>query len=475
MMRILFVNAGTDGGYQNHMCPPHVGILAVSSALPEKIRAAATYLDANVVSVEYICRWIKENQPTIVAISGLIFGKDSVITIGDEAKRVGAIVVLGGVLATTMHREMLLGQAPIDFYVRGNGEIPFRKLVLRIEAGKKIEDIQIPGVVSEFHDGGQEKVLAGIDCSFSLIDTGLLKNESAPARFGEGIERIGHLRNVSISMPLITQRGCPYQGKKHCYFCSLMQPYQKIDPAIVEQNSIRLMSLPGVDHLWIPDANVGPSLDRLRQLAEMIRRVKKAIGKDFTVYCFSRADFILLPGAVEIMKAMGMKGVFLGIESGSDAVLESLNKNTTRYQMLLAVELLARHGIEVTCAGLLLGSLNETRQDIKQTVSLVEELAVIGNVASLLVSPCFYPLPQAPSWEPFKAAVRALDQQEYAKLANIRTFSIASLAKLYQRVRPLLNPALTPNEIPTWEELLEARQKMLSIIPPGIQFVKEGN
>jgi hypothetical protein len=72
------------------------------------------------------------------------------------------------------------------------------------------------------------------------------------------------------------------------------------------------------------------------------------------------------------MGAAGCEGVFLGVESGSDSVLEKMNKSARRKDYLAAIPALRDEGI-ATYASLIVGFPGETQRTIEETVDLVEK------------------------------------------------------------------------------------------------------
>src|SRR6185369_13411980 len=99
------------------------------------------------------------------------------------------------------------------------------------------------------------------------------------------------------------------------------------------------------------------------------------------------------PATIELMSEAGCEGVFLGIESGSDQMLERMNKASRRHDYLGALEVFNRTGIQ-TYASLILGFPGETEETIAETVSLIEEGRPTFYRAQL-----WYCDPITPIWE----------------------------------------------------------------------------
>lgn len=88
--------------------------------------------------------------------------------------------------------------------------------------------------------------------------------------------------------------------------------------------------------------------------------------------CEARADTIT-DQLAEAMAASGCARVKMGVESGSDRILKSVNKGETTEDMRTAVRRLQRHGVPVTCY-LMAGFSGETDDDLRQTIAFAREL-----------------------------------------------------------------------------------------------------
>jgi len=91
-------------------------------------------------------------------------------------------------------------------------------------------------------------------------------------------------------------------------------------------------------------------------------------------FCQSRADIIVQQeDMVRRMAAVGLRGYFVGFESGNDRVLKFLRKGTTRQINLAAARICRRHGIKIW-ANYMLGLPTETQEEVMDTISMVKEI-----------------------------------------------------------------------------------------------------
>jgi anaerobic magnesium-protoporphyrin IX monomethyl ester cyclase len=98
----------------------------------------------------------------------------------------------------------------------------------------------------------------------------------------------------------------------------------------------------------------------------------KGFGQPF--FCQSRADIIVRhEDMVQRMAQVGLKGYFIGFESGNDRVLKFLRKGTTRAKNLAAADICKKHGIKIW-ANYMLGLPAETKEEVMDTVSMLKEI-----------------------------------------------------------------------------------------------------
>jgi len=163
---------------------------------------------------------------------------------------------------------------------------------------------------------------------------------------------------------IIATLGCPYG----CDFCSKpifgsVVRRRSLDAVFEEIAQIRRL---GYDSLWIADDTF--TLNE-PYIAEFCRRIT---GMGISWSCLSRANGIS-EETVRLMKEAGCRRVYLGLESGSPATLELMNKQVTVEQGIRAADLYRRAGIEVA-AFFIVGYPGETVASIEETFTLALSL-----------------------------------------------------------------------------------------------------
>ncbi len=171
---------------------------------------------------------------------------------------------------------------------------------------------------------------------------------------------------------IIAGRGCKYN-------CSYCQPAERF----IFGREVRRRSVPNV-------------LNELRELRDKYHfnsfmfhddcltedrewviefcRAYRAAGFRQPFFCQSRADIIVKnEDMVRLMVEVGLRGYFIGFESGSDRVLKFIRKGTTRQQNLDAARICKKLKVAIW-ANYMLGIPTETKEEVMQTISMLKEI-----------------------------------------------------------------------------------------------------
>jgi anaerobic magnesium-protoporphyrin IX monomethyl ester cyclase len=167
-----------------------------------------------------------------------------------------------------------------------------------------------------------------------------------------------------FSLNMAASRGCPFR----CTWCAKPiwgNQYLQRDPAAVAAEMAHLKSRFHPDHIWFADDIFGFRVDWVMDFAAALRKSQGSVP--FTIQ--TRADLISERMAQALALA-GCREAWLGAESGSQKVLDAMNKGTTVPQILTARARLKAAGIRVGFF-IQLGYIGEELQDIVATRELV--------------------------------------------------------------------------------------------------------
>jgi radical SAM superfamily enzyme YgiQ (UPF0313 family) len=169
-----------------------------------------------------------------------------------------------------------------------------------------------------------------------------------------------------FSLNLVASRGCPYR----CNWCAkpLYGDYyrhQSPDRVASEMECVKDRFQP--DQIWFADDIFGLSARWTRDFAGCVERRNAAVP--FRMQ--SRCD-LMTRDTVESLKRAGCVEVWMGAESGSQKVLDAMEKGVRVEQIHEARRNLGRHGVRA-CFFLQLGYLGEEWEDLEQTIQMVRE------------------------------------------------------------------------------------------------------
>lgn len=202
-------------------------------------------------------------------------------------------------------------------------------------------------------------------------------------------------RHGIFSLNMVTTRGCPF----HCNWCAKPiygQVYHSRSPENVVEEILFVRTLLSPDHIWFADDIFGLKPGWLGTFADAIERRDARIP----FKCLSRVDLLLKEDNVRHLQRAGCESVWVGAESGSQKILDAMEKGTSVGQIHEATALLHKHGIRVGFF-LQFGYPGETRADIEQTLEMVRTCRPenIGISVS-------YPLPGTKFYERVRAELQ---------------------------------------------------------------------
>jgi anaerobic magnesium-protoporphyrin IX monomethyl ester cyclase len=169
-----------------------------------------------------------------------------------------------------------------------------------------------------------------------------------------------------FSWNMVTSRGCPF-GCNWCAKPIFGRRYTQRSPDSVAEEMQRLKAEVQPDHVWFADDIFGLTAPWIISFARAV--ATRAASIPFMMQ--SRAD-LMRPGVVSALAEAGAEEVWIGVESGSQKILDAMEKGTTVDEVRTATRELKRHGVRA-CWFLQLGYPTETWEDLLSTRDLIRD------------------------------------------------------------------------------------------------------
>jgi radical SAM superfamily enzyme YgiQ (UPF0313 family) len=334
-----------------------LGILYLSSHLRQKGFAVEVY-DTTFGSRQELLGILEKGPPSVIGIGCNLMTRRSVLDIAAAARAAGWTVVLGGPEPAGYPAEYLAAGA--DVVVEGEAEVTMEELLPALRSREESALERVNGIWFRRSDGSIART----------APRALIPNlDAQPWPDREQIDMSRYLevwreRHGGGSVSVITARGCPY----HCRWCShstFGKTHRRRSPQGVVDEVEWILNRYQPEMLWMADDvfTIHPGWI-LEYAAEMKRR-----GLRVPFECITRADRLDARMAAALA-GLGCFRVWIGSESGSQRVLDAMQRGVTVAQVREAVRLCREQGI-ATGMFLMWGYEGEEPADIEATVEHV--------------------------------------------------------------------------------------------------------
>ena len=296
----------------------------------------------------------------VVGIYTNLMTRTNAIWVAEEAHRYGWTVVLGGPESANYPDDYL--ERGADVVVVGEGEATTAELITVLRDKGKHRLHGVAGTVFRdeegrvVHNAGRDKI-ADID--------------SIPWPDREAIDipayvDVWRTHHGMGSVNLITARGCPYK----CNWCSHAVfgfSHRRRDPFDCAAEVEHIVERYGPEQVWYADDVFTISHKWLFEYeAEMRRR-----GLKIPFETITRADRMKKEEVAKALADLGCYRIWIGSESGSQRILDAMQRGVKVEEVQLATKLAKQNGIEVGMF-LMWGYDGEEYDDIAQTVEHVK-------------------------------------------------------------------------------------------------------
>lgn len=313
--------------------------------------------------------------------------RDAAFRMIGVAKEMGCKVIVSS-SDSTDHFEKYL-DAGADFIIIGEGEQTLLELVNALK-NEVVDFIQIPGLAFRNQNATIKTRVRSVMKDLDEIPF--------PAWDLVDIEpyRQSWLKSVGyFSMNMVTTRGCPFK----CNWCAKPiygNRYNARSPQNVADELKWLKSKFGFDHIWFCDDIFGLKPGWVNEFADIVER--EEIHFRFKIQ--ARADLLLQENYIRDLARAGCDNIWMGAESGSQKILDAMDKGTRVSQIYDATKLLKKCGIKPSFF-IQFGYPGETRDDISLTMKMINDL--LPHEIGISVS---YPLPGTVFYEKVKEELK---------------------------------------------------------------------
>lgn len=315
--------------------------------------------DTTFSSSEELQRHLQTEKPSVLGVYANLMTRKKVVEILQLARAAGWKTVVGGPEPGAYVREYL--EAGADAVVFGEGEATMEELLPALQDHDRSALDKVSGIA--FFDESGRVCQTSPRAQIANLDA-----LAWPARDAVDIRRYMKTwrdAHGQGSLSFITARGCPY----HCRWCSHQvfgKTHRRRKPIAVVDEVEWLLKTYEPDMVWIADDVFTIHHGWLRAYAAEMRRR----GLHIPFECITRADRLNAESA-DLLSELGCFRVWIGSESGSQRILDAMERGVTVAQVQAAVSLCKERAIE-TGMFLMWGYEGEELQDIEATIDHVK-------------------------------------------------------------------------------------------------------
>ena len=349
---------------KSNVVRPMLGLLYVAAELRRSLGLEADFIDCRLdgCDLEDLERVLARETPDVVGFSVLTFNLLNCMEAGRIVRKASpsSVICYGG-WHPTLYPEETLALGGMDYIVIGEGEHTFAELASALLKDKNPSEERLAGInglgyrteSGEFRINPPRDLVRNLDDlplpAYDLIDQGRYSNL---------------LGSTGQAITIATSRGCPHR----CIFCDVRQtPFRHRSPADVVAE-IKHWVDRGASEFFIQDDNF--TISRRRTLEFCRRLIDSGMKVQYKIS--SRVD-LLSDEVLEQLKKSGCSRIHLGIESGSQEILDYLQKGITVEQVRETFRSAGNYGID-RFAYIMIGAAPERQEHIDQTLRLVKEI-----------------------------------------------------------------------------------------------------
>lgn len=425
-VKFLLINAiDISKALQTSLPPLSLGYLA--SSLRDEY--GNDLIDFKIVDRD-IKNELRKFKPDIVGITCVSQNYNYAMEYAKLARKRKIPVLIGGthitVLPTTLTKDM-------DVAVIGEGEEAIKELFSIYLKKKKFEKQDLADLKGIAFWDGKKIIQTEKRVPIKKMDSIL-----RPARDLMKIEKCTHV---------FSSRGCPYR----CVFCASSRFWNStrfFSAKYVVDEVKYLYDNYGVREIDFWDDLFIVSKQRIKDIISLLRK-ERLLGK-IAFSCAVRSNLID-ESMVKLLKKMNVKGVSMGLESGTPRILNYLKGDTINIKdHMRAIRIFKKYGIEPS-ASFIIGSPSETREEILQTFKFIKDSKLRGFGIYVLT-----PLPGTPIWEYAKERGMVNEKMDWSSL------NVEFLENHEEAI--ILSETLSREELYQLIQMFKAEQKKRQVV-----------
>ena len=340
---------------------PPLGLLYVSAYLEQSGIDHEVY-DSTFSNKGKWMQFVAAQQPDVIALYTNLMTKVRLIEMIAELRSLDGLsktkIVLGGPDVTYNWEDYL--QHGADFLVVGEGEETFKELIDQLKVEERFEDVD--GLA--FTNKKGQKTINQARVKIKKVDELPLPNRKR-------IDLTHYLKawkdyHGKSTLNISTQRGCPYT----CKWCSTAvygKSYRRRSPQLVVDEIEHLIQEYDVDALWFVDDVFTVSHKWLKAFSEEMQSRNIRIPFE----CITRAERMNEEVILQL-KSAGCFRIWIGAESGSQRIIDLMDRQVNIDAVSEMMNLTKKHGIE-TGTFIMVGYPTETVEDIDLTINYLKE------------------------------------------------------------------------------------------------------
>lgn len=338
-----------------------LGILYISAFLEQRGFPNAVF-DTTFSSFAAQQNYIKASPPDVLAIYTNLMTRVNVIKLIKWVKTEPTLahtkIVLGG--PEVRHHAKGFLETGADIVIVGEGEQTMLELVQCLKTNQSLE--QVNGIVFKT----LQRAIAQTPERALIKDINELPLPNRKKVDFKPYLNAWKSKHGYSMMSVSTMRGCPYT----CKWCSRAVyggTYRRRKPELVAEELLLLKQNYQPDRIWFVDDVFTIHHKWLKQFAEAVKTRNAIIPYEI----ISRADR-LNEEVIQLLKDSGCDRVWIGAESGSQRIIDAMDRRVDVMETRKMIQLAKRYGIKAGTF-IMLGYPGETRSDIKETIEHLVE------------------------------------------------------------------------------------------------------